>query len=285
MLLWSPMAYKYRAVRPLDRSAIANLALSFQTTLSDYLFLDRLVDSGVMPSPWTGLNERKLLLCIIDQKNTFKWQHIAQSMGPQFSAEACRFHTKLTARMPYQWTPERERRMLLVAIASANLKPSADTWTKVSQLLGGGLTPSAVSQKYYKLRNEFAKLPDGGQPPSSSPTSTSTSSSTPSTPTKRKVSDSDGSEEEEEPKKPTPPSKRARKTKREALDGVPFSNSSGSFTSGIREEDMAAKVMTMTPGNMFEQQQPYNMHEQFFIPVNMPAEEDNARGVNNGFSC
>lgn len=34
--------------------------------------------------------------------------------------------------------------MLLLAIASANLKPSADTWTKVADLLGEGLTASAV---------------------------------------------------------------------------------------------------------------------------------------------
>ena len=46
--------------------------------------------------------------------------------------------------MPYQWTAERERRMLLLAISSANLRPSSDTWTTVAALLGDGLTPSAV---------------------------------------------------------------------------------------------------------------------------------------------
>lgn len=46
--------------------------------------------------------------------------------------------------MPYQWNAERERQMLLLAISRANLRPSADTWSAVAALLGGGLTPSAV---------------------------------------------------------------------------------------------------------------------------------------------
>lgn len=46
--------------------------------------------------------------------------------------------------MPYQWNAERERQMLLLAISRANLRPSADTWTAVAALLGGGLSPSAV---------------------------------------------------------------------------------------------------------------------------------------------
>jgi hypothetical protein len=46
--------------------------------------------------------------------------------------------------MPYQWTAERERQMLLLAISRANLRPSADTWTAVAGLLGGGLSASAV---------------------------------------------------------------------------------------------------------------------------------------------
>jgi hypothetical protein len=49
-----------------------------------------------------------------------------------------------TVIMPYQWNAERERQMLLLAISRANLRPSADTWTAVSALLGGGLTASAV---------------------------------------------------------------------------------------------------------------------------------------------
>lgn len=34
--------------------------------------------------------------------------------------------------------------MLLLAISRANLRPSADTWTAVASLLGGGLSASAV---------------------------------------------------------------------------------------------------------------------------------------------
>lgn len=46
--------------------------------------------------------------------------------------------------MPYTWTAERERRMLLLAISSANLRPSAETWAHVANLLGEGLSASAV---------------------------------------------------------------------------------------------------------------------------------------------
>ncbi|KAL2423721.1 hypothetical protein ABEF95_006346 [Exophiala dermatitidis] len=109
-----------------------------------------------MGGPWSASTERKLLLCMIDPKATPRWQLIAQAMGPQFSAEACR-------------------------------------------------------QKYYKLRNESAKLLDD-QP-----------GSVPSTPTKRKALKS-----EDETK--TPPSKRARKPKRDPLDGELFSDAGSSPT-------------------------------------------------------
>ncbi|KAL2393952.1 hypothetical protein ABEF93_001026 [Exophiala dermatitidis] len=145
--------------------------------------------------------------------------------------------------MRYTWTAERERRMLLLAISSADLKPSADTWATVAALLGEGLTPSAVSQKYYKLRNESAKLLDD-QP-----------GSVPSTPTKRKALKS-----EDETK--TPPSERARKPKRDPLDGELFSDAGSSPTE--------AKTNNVTPGatNTFQ-----NYHEpfiptDFFLPVN-----------------
>jgi hypothetical protein len=50
----------------------------------------------------------------------------------------------IVANMPYQWSAEKERKMLLLAICSANLRPSADTWQRVAALLGEGLTASAV---------------------------------------------------------------------------------------------------------------------------------------------
>ncbi|KAL2423899.1 hypothetical protein ABEF95_009560 [Exophiala dermatitidis] len=142
--------------------------------------------------------------------------------------------------MPYQWTAERERRMLLLAISSANLRPSADTWATVAALLGEGLTPSA---KYYKLRNESAKLLDD-QP-----------GSVPSTPTKRKAPKS-----EDETK--TPPSKRARKPKRDPLDGELFSDAGSSPTE--------AKTDNVAPdaANAFQDYHAPFIPADFFLPVN-----------------
>ena len=34
--------------------------------------------------------------------------------------------------------------MLLLAVAAADLKPSTSTWSAVAEMLGDGLTPSAV---------------------------------------------------------------------------------------------------------------------------------------------
>ncbi|OAP57774.1 hypothetical protein AYL99_08512 [Fonsecaea erecta] len=127
--------------------------------------------------------------------------------------------------MPYQWTAERERRMLLCAISSANLRPSADTWQQVATLLGEGLTPSAVSQKYYKLRHEMAKVFEEQGVPNSTPA--------PTTPTKRKA--------EYDNEKKSPPSKRPRKTKQKSSDpmyGVPFRDESES-PQKVKYEDMA----------------------------------------------
>jgi hypothetical protein len=46
--------------------------------------------------------------------------------------------------MPFDWTAERERSMLLMAIQEANVKPTKQLWSTVAANLGGGLTPSAV---------------------------------------------------------------------------------------------------------------------------------------------
>jgi len=46
--------------------------------------------------------------------------------------------------MPFTWTAERERQMLLLAISEADLKPTTQTWVIVAGILGEGLTPSAV---------------------------------------------------------------------------------------------------------------------------------------------
>ena len=44
----------------------------------------------------------------------------------------------------FNWTVERERHMLLLAICEANLKPTMETWAIVAKILGGGISPSAV---------------------------------------------------------------------------------------------------------------------------------------------
>src|ERR1700734_1496828 len=46
--------------------------------------------------------------------------------------------------MPFNWTVERERQMLLLAICEANLKPTMETWSIVAKILGENITPSAV---------------------------------------------------------------------------------------------------------------------------------------------
>jgi hypothetical protein len=42
------------------------------------------------------------------------------------------------------WTPELERRMLILAITASDLKPSMATWTLVARGIGNGITASAV---------------------------------------------------------------------------------------------------------------------------------------------
>lgn len=42
------------------------------------------------------------------------------------------------------WTPELERRMLILLITAVDAKPSTATWNLVAQALGNGLTASAV---------------------------------------------------------------------------------------------------------------------------------------------
>ncbi|OAG45144.1 hypothetical protein AYO21_00492 [Fonsecaea monophora] len=145
--------------------------------------------------------------------------------------------------MPYQWTAERERRMLILAISAANLRPSADTWQRVAALLGEGLTPSAVSQKYYKLRNDMAKMVgEQGVP-------------TPSTPTKRKA------EPDDETK--TPPSKRGRKSKQKSVEGVPFREESQS-PRAAKHEEMA--VNSLDPFHSYDA--PFSAAA-YFASVNM----------------
>ena len=49
-----------------------------------------------------------------------------------------------TLNMPYNWTAQSERQMLLTAITEADLKPTQKTWAMVAEILGQGLTSSAV---------------------------------------------------------------------------------------------------------------------------------------------
>ncbi|KAJ9644258.1 hypothetical protein H2204_001609 [Knufia peltigerae] len=59
--------------------------------------------------------------------------------------------------MPYKWTPESERALLLLAFAEV-APPAATIWQSVAEKLGGGLSGSACSQKFYKLKKESEKL-------------------------------------------------------------------------------------------------------------------------------
>jgi len=109
----------------------------------------------------------------------------------------------------------------LLAISSANLRPSADTWQRVAGLLGDGLTASAVSQKYYKLRKESDT--QAGTPPA--------------TPKKRKAEDT------EEKTTTTTPSKRAKQAEREAIDGIPFESDTSDSPSEFKAEEAAASIL------------------------------------------
>ena len=46
--------------------------------------------------------------------------------------------------MPYTWTPDAERALLLAAIQEADVKPSKGVRANVATALGGGLTAGAV---------------------------------------------------------------------------------------------------------------------------------------------
>ncbi|EXJ69679.1 uncharacterized protein A1O5_06750 [Cladophialophora psammophila CBS 110553] len=148
--------------------------------------------------------------------------------------------------------------MLLFAIFSANLRPSADTWQRVAALLGEGLTASAVSQKYYKLRHEMEKmLKDQGAP-------------TPTTPTKRKAEDED--------EKKTPPSKRARKPKQKSFDGIPFTQVPDS-PQKVKYEDMAVSGL-----DSFHSYDAHFTPTAFFPAVNMGELMNGQRSGNSSSS-
>ena len=54
--------------------------------------------------------------------------------------------------MPLSWTSEQEKKLLLIAIIVADLKPTPMTWRFAAHALGEGVTTSAV-------RYEFMVLP------------------------------------------------------------------------------------------------------------------------------
>ena len=47
-------------------------------------------------------------------------------------------------KMPFSWTPENERTLLLVAISQGNVQPGAPLWNAMIQALGNGVTDRAV---------------------------------------------------------------------------------------------------------------------------------------------
>lgn len=46
--------------------------------------------------------------------------------------------------MPFRWTPDSERAMLVHVIATADIKPTTEVWNDVAQRIGGGLNGNAV---------------------------------------------------------------------------------------------------------------------------------------------
>ena len=51
--------------------------------------------------------------------------------------------------MPFTWTPESERRLLLTIIESQGFKFNAN---KVAEMMGHGLTANAINKKFKRLR-------------------------------------------------------------------------------------------------------------------------------------
>ncbi|KIW13766.1 hypothetical protein PV08_08957 [Exophiala spinifera] len=97
--------------------------------------------------------------------------------------------------MPYKWTPESERALLLLAFAEV-APPAATVWNKVAEQLGNGLSGSACSQKFYKLKKESEKLlsEDGTAPGPTTPATSATKKEKHSTSRKRKAEADDATD-------------------------------------------------------------------------------------------
>ncbi|KAK5275058.1 hypothetical protein LTR40_013721, partial [Exophiala xenobiotica] len=59
--------------------------------------------------------------------------------------------------MPFKWDAESERALLLMVIAEMS-PPTTAIWPNVAERLGRGLSDSACSQKFYKLKKEAEKI-------------------------------------------------------------------------------------------------------------------------------
>jgi hypothetical protein len=46
--------------------------------------------------------------------------------------------------MPFAWTPESERTLLLVAMSQGSIQPGATLWNAMIQTLGDGVTDRSV---------------------------------------------------------------------------------------------------------------------------------------------
>ncbi|KAL9109616.1 MAG: hypothetical protein Q9227_005796 [Pyrenula ochraceoflavens] len=78
---------------------------------------------------------------------------------------------------PKQWDDTAKLRLLMLVIDKCEAKLSTKNWEEVANAFGGGITASAVSQKFYKLKKECEKLQStsgggggGGGDSSSAPT-------------------------------------------------------------------------------------------------------------------
>ncbi|KAK5462704.1 hypothetical protein LTS15_002416 [Exophiala xenobiotica] len=107
--------------------------------------------------------------------------------------------------MPFKWDAESERALLLMVIAEMS-PPMTAIWPNVAERLGRGLSDSACSQKFYKLKKEAEKILGTDGPGTATTPKTPTAKADKATPRKttgggkRKKADS-GEDVEETPTK------------------------------------------------------------------------------------
>ncbi|ETN43866.1 uncharacterized protein HMPREF1541_10997 [Cyphellophora europaea CBS 101466] len=121
--------------------------------------------------------------------------------------------------MPKTWDAAQERLLLMTVISTVDTKPSSEHWAQIAGVIGDGLTASAVSQKFYKLKRESEKLLSGDgaaaapAPPATPASGTKATDKTPkSSIGKRKGRASADPEADDDNAATATPSKKTKKT-------------------------------------------------------------------------